>query len=171
MKLGFEVEGRLSGLYTLFMDAKEAMEFFNYKSLKDRSTPKSAVASVERVQQIYVSDHANDIQPYADCLKKWYELGLPVTLERTEIYNRDSYSKNVTIMLTITDTGSLFNDSFWNLYDTDQVKFSRTTFDGSNTVRCITVGNMMLTQPQAFADDITLKVSTDKKFLLPGLQK
>lgn len=165
MKLGKEVEGKFSGLYTLFMTAQEAIEFFNYKSLKDRALPFGAAQGVDHVQHIYISDHLNILHASHFCLFQWNNLNLPVTIECTALrVLRDEYPPNVHIMLAVAN--GLDINSFWSLLPTDQIKFSR-PYNGSHQVKCVMVGSMINTEPEAFGADIEFTASRAKKYLSP----
>lgn len=165
MKLGLEVEGKLSGMYTLFMSASEALEFFSYESLKKRALPPGKANRVDKVQHIYISDHENTIRGDAACLREWFNLNLSVTLEVTAVENRHWYPTNVGIMLAIVDgPKSTFSSSFWKLDSADQVKFSRPS-GGAHQVKCVMVGNMFNTNPREFSGDTEFTASRAKKFL------
>lgn len=164
MKLGNEVEGKLKGLYTLFMDAKEAKEFFQFKSLKERAVPAGIANTIERVKHVYISDHENTIGCLADCLYRWLDMGMPVTLEVTDVRFRDKYPANVMFMLNIKDDSSYhFTSSFSRLADTDQIKFAVPSGVGFQ-VWCVTKENMTKTYPAAFDNDIEFKASRATKF-------
>ena len=163
MKLGKEVEGAYQGLYTLFMDGYEAVTFFEFKSLKERAFPIGSADTIEKVEHIYVSDHAGYVMPDSICLAKWKEFGLKVTLEVRNVLRREAYPDNVTFMLNITDGAQFSNKSFWNLYPNDQIKFALPV-DGSFMVRCVTVGSMTMTAPEDFAGDIEFVARTDDRF-------
>lgn len=165
MKLGYEVEGRLKGLYTLFLSAKEAKEFFEFSSLKERAVPKGSADSIDKVQHIYISDMANIIGHLDYCLYRWQELGLNVTLEVTEVRNRASYPKNVSFMLHIATNLSLrYANSFFELAGTDQIKFAERE-GNAHLVYCVTKENMTKTWPSDFENDIEFSASQAKKFL------
>ena len=163
MKLGKEVEGRLKGLYTLFMDGKEARTFFEFKSLKERAFPLGSADSIEEVEHIYVSDLDSCMTPDAECFAKWKEFGLKVTLEVDRVSLREDYPDNVTVMLNVTDNSLYASRSFWRLLPNDQVKFVLPVED-SFMVRCVTVGSMTMTAPEDFAGDIEFVARTDDRF-------
>jgi hypothetical protein len=167
VKIGNEAEGRFKGLYTLFLTAKEARIFFNFKSLKERILSSSRLFSdhnIDRIRHVYISDHGNMFGPKESCLFFWADMKMPVTLERTEIKDRLYYPKNVHMMLAIEDKGKT-NTAFWELAPTDQIKFSAPK-GHAHQVFCVTKENMSLTNPEDFDGDITLRVSEAKKYLI-----
>lgn len=164
MRLGYEVEGRLKSIYTLFMDAKEAKEFFQFKSLKERAVPAGSANTIERVKHVYISDHENTIGCLADCLYRWLDMGMPVTLEVTNVWFREKYPANVMFMLNIKDKSSdLFTSSFSRLAETDQIKFAVPSGVGFQ-VWCVTKENMTKTLPEDFDGDIEFKAARTAKF-------
>lgn len=163
MKIGFEVEGRYKGLYTLFMKADEALDFFAYRSLKQRAS-RSIDDKIEKVRHIYISDHENILRPADTCLQKWDELGLPVTIEVTRVNSwRAVFTKNVHLMLAVVDGDFLTNTSFWNLLPTDQIKFSSPK-GPAHMVYCVTKENMSVTKPEDFDGDFEFEALCDDKF-------
>lgn len=159
MKIGYEVEGRFKGLYTLFMTAEQAVSFFEFKSLKKRAFPEGAADTIEKVRHIYVSSTPGSVylSPTDDCLRMWNELGLPVTYETNYISDREKYPSNVHVMLRVDDSHSY--ESFWSLYGTDQIKFSR-----DQLVYCVTKENMSVTRPVDFNGDMEFVARTDDHF-------
>jgi hypothetical protein len=161
MKIGYEVEGRFKGLYTLFMNSEHAVTFFEFKSLKERAFPPGSADSIEKVKHVYVSDSAD--QPFLmngveDCFLAWNEMGMPVTYETAYVGDRDLFPPNVHIMLRI--DGSLGGfESFWKLRLTDQVKFSK-----DQTVFCVAKENMTVTLPHEFMDDIEFDARSGEEF-------
>ncbi len=161
MKIGYEVEGRFKGLYSLFMTSDEAVSFFQFKSLKQRAFPEGSADTIEKVRHIYVSDtptSGSQLSPTDKCLRIWNELGLPVTYETNYIRERNKFPPNVHVMLRVDNTGLAF-ESFWELYDTDQIKFSL-----DQTVYCVTKENMSVTFPSHFSGDIEFEARTDENF-------
>jgi len=172
MKLGFECEGRLKGLYTLFMDAKEALEFFRFKSLKERALPSGVTEanghSVDCIRHIYVSDLQNILTGTEKCFETWFDLYLPVTVEVSAIEDRYKWPANVTLMFNISEASkansSTIDASFWSMFDTDQIKFTRLGNNNNYRVRCLTIQSMIPTSPDEFDGDLEFKVSRANKY-------
>lgn len=151
MKIGYEVEGRLKGLYTLFMDGEEAKEFFDFPSLRKRAEPEIPPNILELVRHIYISDIYGVIKPDAECLVKWALMGMMITIETRSVapHTRFRYPECVGIMFNVGDAYSnKVMDSFLELKDTDQIKFSH-----DNYVWCVTKENMTKTAPLDFMGD------------------
>lgn len=148
MKIGTEVEGRFKGLLTLFLDADEAIAFFNRPSLVKAVDDPMVKEMIPKVRHIYISDHGNKLSPDEACITKWGELGFVVCIERTHVYNMDTWPPYVSIMLVIESS------SFWNLRNIDQVKFTL-----NKLVACAPVESMIATRPEDFANDIEIKVN------------
>ena len=130
MKVGIEVEGRLLGLKTIFINHNEIV-----------TTNLSSFILDNQVQQLYISDNDNKLDLYSGTLYELSNLCL-VTVERTVV---DNYPLHINIMLNVV------NSSFWNLRRDCQVKFSQ----GLN-VYATTPRQMIRTIPEDFSGDITL---------------
>lgn len=155
MKLGNEVEGRFKGLPTLFLDANEFLYWdlmtVATKVLEDYGDG-DVLMRTARVKQIYVSDRDNILTGKEEAWDKWE--GIMITVEVTQVTDRDIYPEGTNVMLAIDDSPiSIPSLSFTNLLDTDQVKF---TDNRGGSVWCVTKENMARTVPSDFDHDITL---------------
>ena len=149
MHIGKEVEGRLKGVLTLFMGAQEALEFFNYKSLKEAVANKEYHSMIDNIRHVYVSDPDNVISPTANCLVMWDSFNMPVTIEVNIFnYNRILYPDNVSFFL------NLPTSDFYMLNANDQIKF-----DIKRSVYTAHVATMQQTNPHEFENDIELYVT------------
>jgi len=145
-KIGIEVEGRFTGLKTLFLSA---LEFSNEAYLKkalelgDKHTDLKGL-----IKQVYISDLDNHLDLVADPNLTLYELSKTyiVTVEVSEV--REETPEYINIMLNIGCP------SFWNLSEVDQFKFS-----DKQHVFSASVANMSETLPEDFAGDITLDIT------------
>jgi len=110
MKIGIEVEGRFTGLRTLFLDQREIVDV--HKRL-DRI----ATSHWVMIQQIYVTDLKNiiDIWDEKSILKELYDKGFLVTVERTSVMKE--HPDYLHIILRIPSASVAF------LSGTDQIKF------------------------------------------------
>lgn len=137
MKLGKEVEGRLRGVPTLFVDAYEVL---------------NALANVKHtiwqysVQHVYISDHSNILDynavgaEFADKL---------ITMDVTNI-KAEPRPQNVTFILTMPHD---FWASVQRLAPDDQIKFHSEHRD----VLCASVRSFVPTQPIEFIGDQELQ--------------
>lgn len=150
MKLGKEVEGRLKGLRTLFMTADEAINLFaetgplkvKVKS-KFKLNPEKLSEAITDVQAVYISDRANVLTPDHAVFEPIRSLDVVISVERTEV--AEFWPDDICVLLRVE------NPSFWYLKETDQVKFS---YD--QNVRCVTLENMSVTNPEDFRGDVQL---------------
>jgi hypothetical protein len=129
MKIGIEVEGRYKGIKTLFCSALEYL----MEPLPD----------LMRVSHIYISDHENALDITNENV--FYEIPEShlITVERTEVGKKPC--DRIHVILNVP------SDSFWNLRETDQVKF-----DLNQTVYAVPLEVMYKTKPEDFAGDTTL---------------
>lgn len=104
MKVGIEVEGRFTGVPTLFCDAAHYLEGIK-------------VAKEQGLSHIYISDNDNTIDPCAEVLAN---CGLLVTLDVTKVLTSHERPLNVTLMLRL-DGFPMVNA----LNTRDQVKFEQ----------------------------------------------
>jgi hypothetical protein len=134
MKIGIEVEGRLSGIKTLFVSAEEFSEITANQKL-------SNLYVEHGFTQLYISDHLNVLKLTSTIFEELADHFI-ITVEVTEVAE---YSDYVNIMLAIE------SKSFWNLRKTDQIKFS-----DDMHVYSATIENMYYTTPDEFEGDVTL---------------
>lgn len=161
MKVGIEVEGRLKGIPTLFMSAKE------FRALDLNMVFKKAVAQLntrdwallQSVSHFYISDDENELFP-EDLLsqKSAQAQQMVITLERTSVTDRWRYPANVGVMLRVGEGTSAA--SFFALAASDQIKFSRGPQD---EVYCVTKECMMRTNPSAFLGDVVINMDQGEK--------
>jgi len=133
MKIGTEVEGRMVGLRTLFIDACEL--------LKLTVTVFNGLKEEYNLSQLYISDHYNSLNLDSKALLELSE----VTIVTVELTSFEKSPDHVNIMLVVD------NSSFWKLRPNDQIKFSKDL-----NVYCMTKRNMTITKPEDFESDITL---------------
>ena len=133
-KIGVEVEGRLRGVPTFFIDAEEL--------------DASAVAKFINlgVSHIYISDRYNTLN-YNE-VGHAFE-GYLVTLDVTAV-KEVSRPTNVTLMLSMPHG---YWDSVQRLRPDDQVKFH----SEDRNVLCVSARNLVATQPIEFLADRELK--------------
>lgn len=151
MKLGLEVEGRLKGLPTLFMSADEFLGYsrsgLEHKLAKER--PEVWLEWMQTVA-LYVSDPNCEVRWDCGAFVEWAASMALITLEVRAVEARVRFPPNVTIMLRIDEEGRSLGSSFWELYDSDQIKFS----DPERGVYCCTKGSMVRTLREEFNEDI-----------------
>ena len=137
MKIGMEVEGRLQGLKTLFVSADEYIGLVFGWLKVDRQK--------WEFEQIYVSDHLNEIDMslMVDEMNKVFGRPLVITVECTKIDKTPPDGVNVMLVID--------SESFWHLREHDQIKFTK-----DMTVYATTPSQMVVTHPEAFDGDITL---------------
>jgi hypothetical protein len=156
MKLGYECEGRLKGLWTLFIQATE-VALFSKGIPVDRLSANDA-DEIKTVKHVYISDHTGIICPSNTSLNRWCDEDTPVTIEVTSIPKLRSYFPiNVSFMLSVPHT-----KTFWNAEAGDQIKFSE---GHAKRVLSCTVETMVKTDPSGFAGDrkIHVKPALTKK--------
>lgn len=79
-------------LYRLEMTGEEALEFFNYHSLKMRiDNPQEVKDRIDTISLVVVKDRNNVLTRDADCIAKWSEMPLSVIVEKPEKF-RDTNS-------------------------------------------------------------------------------
>jgi|SRR5882724_3740858 len=137
MKVGIEVEGRLKGLRTLFLDQSE------FPMLE--GVIEGLQHSEGRIpHQIYISDLNNKLDLHGIELKHFYVVWFViVTVERTKLEIRAP--KHVNVVLRVD------NSSFWFLNDKDQIKFEEDKY-----VWTFTAESGIATRPEAFLKDVKL---------------
>jgi hypothetical protein len=153
MKLGVEVEGRLKGIPTLFLSAEEVLRYTPIDLLRMQgSLPSNVFWTLHQVRHLYVSDHGNALHSAHAIFQQW---ALPwyISLEVTAVVNRKAYPTNVGFLLSITDGGHGYAHSFFELQDTDQIKFSS---GNPGYVFCTTKEAMTKTRPEDFFYDTHL---------------
>ena len=134
MKIGIEVEGRFKGLKSLFLTAEEYLDMTSHE-IERR-------ASANNVQQIQISDVTNRLDLTVLSLQMLADKYL-LSIERTKV--GPEYRGKIQVILWIDD------ESYLNLYPTDQIKFSK-----NRNVKLIAVENMFDTKPQDFNADVTI---------------
>jgi hypothetical protein len=139
MHMGKEVEGKFTGLLSLFISAEEFAEMTEKYMFKDIAEKYPAL------KQIYISDLANNIYLYDETLLELSQYYI-VTVECTKILV-DSAPEHVNVILNIDPT------DFWKLHLTHQVKFSRDKW-----VYMAPVMNMSLTSPDKFEHDVEIEL-------------
>lgn len=143
MKIGLEVEGRYKGIMSLFVNADEIIPSFDKDSDIRKSLDK--LLDLHSIKQIYISDHENILNLTSKSLLIREFGSYILTVERT-IAPKVCDSR-IKIILTIDSY------SFWNLRDTDQIKFSK-----DNHVYCIPKEAMIKTHPDDFKGDCTVQL-------------
>jgi hypothetical protein len=143
MKIGIEVEGRLRGIKTIFIDHTETT------SLKDLLDTDARLA---HIGHIYISDipstwDESNLMPLG-----WVFDGYTITMEVTNsLMDRSVLPSNISLMLNVEgigDDGSSFYEHIENLLPDDQVKFN----NGLN-VLCVSKRHFIQTTPAEFLDD------------------
>jgi hypothetical protein len=138
MKHGVEVEGRLKGVPTIFVDAQEYLVY--------PERVKQALAD-HKTSHLYISDPEN-VLPYnldLDCL---------VTLDVTRVrYGAQLRPSNVLLMLRIDPNrpDAWEFDDLLLLGENDQIKFEQ-----NQHVYVFPWSNAIKTQPEDFNSDVTL---------------
>lgn len=175
MKIGIEVEGVLRGKKTLFL---QSYEILKYKltclhDLESLLVNRKDLDLISEIEHVYISDHDdyvctklsdNSFFKFFQDLEKRKFL---VTIEKTILGEyRKSFPPNIGIILAISDYDNVGssalkpNRSFWNLLDSDQIKFSRkspnATNDSEHDVYCVRKHLFGVTDPSEFKDDHTL---------------
>jgi hypothetical protein len=151
MKIGREVEGRFRGLLTLFLDAHEALDFFERPSLKAACKNQEAKDLIEKVRHIYITDHTHYLTPNSYCLKMWGELGFVVCIERRRVTDRDMWPSHVSFLLAVE------HPDVSELFGTDQIKFiipDRLSASFVPKVMSVRVGQMDKTFASEFLQDV-----------------
>jgi hypothetical protein len=136
VKLGVEVEGRLRGLRTLFLQASECKG-------KNAEEIKQSIPEGMNVEQIYISDLENEFKLTGLWLHRLAEDFL-VTVEVTELTCKPPEGVNVILRID--------SPSFWHLRETDQIKFTTE----ENHVWMYVAEQGMATRPEAFEKDKVL---------------
>lgn len=168
MKFGYEVEGRLKGMFTLFMQADEAVRWSEdglRHALRGTNLQGQTIDSLlKKTAHVYISDRDNVLEPDSPAFRTWAQDRL-VTLDVASIHGRNLYPDNVTVMLTVTDSDAQMgkdayrqSESFWGLYATDQVKFTSGKNGGNHKVYVVTKENMTYTAPEDFESDIIVEL-------------
>ena len=160
MKLGIEVEGRLRGIKTLFMNYDEIQQALDHH--KGDSNKFGIWLHTYVIQQgashLYISDHANQITPhfFNENLGPFLErkTRIMVTLEVTQ-YNESWYAvryqyPSLGFMLSLEGPPSL-----WSMSPLDQVKFTKDTRRGP-AVLCTLRLSFQRTDPDEFQNDVEL---------------
>lgn len=140
MKYGIEVEGRMRGVPTLFVDASEINTMsglvFVLENLDDKG-----------IRHLYVSDRDNTMDPDIVGNHATFH-GIQVTLDVTALA-KPVTATNITVILTMPH-------SFWasvnNLGADDQIKFHSINRD----VLCATKRVFVPTSPAEFEGDVPL---------------
>lgn len=161
MKIGKEIEGRLLGLNTLFMQAEEFRLFRRHdlvlspladRLAKVKSIPsRDALTHVCAISHWYVSDHQNVLTGEEDLFDDLASAGIMVTLEITKVSLklRPPYA---TLMLTLP---AEVVEEFKKLGPTDQVKFSnKAAF--AHEVWSVMPRQMVYTAQEEFFNDVDL---------------
>jgi hypothetical protein len=133
MKIGYEVEGRLKGVRSLFLDVSELDKFYEH------FVRCNCIKTVHEVCQIYVSDHSNTLDLFSIKLLNLSKEFL-LTVEVTEL--KVDPPRYINTMLCID------SPSFWFLRSIDQIKISKDLRVFSTTVE-----NMSITNPEEFKND------------------
>lgn len=160
MKIGIEVEGRLRGIKTLFMNHEELMQAFHHTQGSPTAFGRwlHTYANQYGASHIYISDHTNQITPhfFGEYIGPFLDMKsrLLVTLEVTD-YSESWYElrrqyPSLGFMIHVEGKPSL-----WGLEPLDQIKFSQETSRGP-TVLCATRLSFQRTHPEEFQNDIEL---------------
>ena len=137
MKTGIEVEGRFRGLPTLFLSAAELFAACATDSL---------AATVSEHPHIYISDHANVVDPTTLCRKNKCLSTKVITLEVTSVVpHHHTRPENVTLMLRF-----LGYDAVSALRPTDMFKFTR---ESDRSVKICIAHSLMHTDETEFHAD------------------
>lgn len=138
-KVGYEVEGRLQGLHTLFIDAYEWIHHWS----KSKEEMKRL-----NIAQVYISDHEGIVnwKVYEDEFQDLQADGIIVTFELTNLLEEPT---DFEVMLFI--DGSTDMASIKYLRPNDQIKLEHQRF-------CLVapVGTMYVTLPEDFEGDVEL---------------
>lgn len=141
MKLGPEIEGRLKGIPSLILQYQELL-FFTAEML-------SAIATKNKASHIQIDAYGFSIPPINYKLAGLVHLGHIVSIE-SDVIPKEKVP-NVNYILVVK------NPSFWNLSETDQVKF----VDFDRNVRMVSLENMHVTDPKDFDGDVILDTATE----------
>ena len=143
MKIGIEVEGRLKGIPSAFINAEEFLELVhNDYCIRD------LYDLVAEPSHYYISDHSGIVT--LEVLSKYLDnnKALFITLEvKTIPKNRYNYPDRVKLMLHLEGIEP------FDLFDGDQIKW----VNSYNDVMSIGVNDMFFTDREDFNNDVVLK--------------
>lgn len=147
MKYGIEAEGRLRGLPTLFMSAREAADLLHGNTSLRSYFHDNDVTPFE-VRHWYISDpECFFTAAFAQVCQapQWRSHIFTIEVPKLSAH-RVAYPNNVNFMLAIPAD----DNGFWNAQLLDQVKFT----DSSLNVRSVCLAAMDYTSGTAFLNDV-----------------
>lgn len=142
MKIGREVEGRLKGIKTLFLDAEHIEKARTFLDQGDNAV----------LQHLYISDQSNtlDYHTVSDIFPEHL-----VTMDITEVLYDSPIDlpENVVLMLRVKGGTQEIFENVERMRTTDMIKIEH-----QRKVYCFTVGNAVVTFPREFEQDIEINV-------------